>query len=232
MTEILNITSDAKTGKIPLYKSGDRYGRLILTGKSYTINRFLYVEYICECGNIRWTTFYKIRDLHTKSCGCLKLKLLKERNTTHGMWKHPLCYSVWHGIKNRCYNQNEPAFKDYGARGIKVCDEWINDFKSFYDWSMLNGWEKGLEIDRINNNGHYEPSNCRYTTRVVNSKNKRTNIYVEAFGENKCLSDWVRDSRCSVTAQTIKSRINSFNWTPERAISVNSLTSKSKIINA
>ena len=84
---------------------------------------------------------------------------------------HPL-YGVWQNMKNRCYNSNVPAYKDYGAIGIDVCDSWRNDFQPFFDWAKENNWEKGLEIDRIDNDKGYSPENCRIVTRKVNLANK------------------------------------------------------------
>ncbi|MCF6777856.1 hypothetical protein L3V83_14910 [Thiotrichales bacterium 19X7-9] len=86
--------------------------------------------------------------------------------------RHPL-YCVWTDIKKRCNNHNSKIYKYYGERGIKVCDEWSNDFKIFYDWSMLNGYKQGLEIDRIDNDKGYSPDNCRFVTTSINLRNRR-----------------------------------------------------------
>lgn len=91
----------------------------------------------------------------------------------HGLRKSPL-YHVWSGIKSRCNNQSHDAYKNYGGRGISICREWSEDFEKFHDWSMKNGYRKGLDIDRKNNDGNYEPSNCRYVTRFVNCSNTQT----------------------------------------------------------
>src|SRR5690606_10465631 len=92
--------------------------------------------------------------------------------TTHGLRDHKL-YGVWRSMKQRCTQKSHYAYKDYGGRGIKICDEWIDDFKAFYDWSMSNGYEEGLTIDRINNDDGYSPENCRWTTMRVQNTNKR-----------------------------------------------------------
>ena len=91
---------------------------------------------------------------------------------THGLTCHKV-YTVWCCLKSRCYNKNEKSYHDYGGRGIEVCKEWIKDFKSFYDWSMSNEWEEGLQIDRIDNDKGYEPSNCRFVSQLFNANNKR-----------------------------------------------------------
>lgn len=118
----------------------------------------------CDCGNFKEIQSDSLRTGNTKSCGC------RERQK-HGLYQHPL-YTRWKGIKNRCYNRAHNCYKNYGGRGISICKEWLNDFKSFYNWAIENGYEKELQIDRINNNGNYEPHNCRFVTNLENQKNK------------------------------------------------------------
>jgi len=130
-------------------------------------------ECICDCGT---KTISPIASLFTgskKSCGCFG---------KHGLYKHPLNH-IWVNIRNRCKNKNQQSYKDYGGRGIYVCKEW-DDFKSFYQWAILNGWQKGLQIDRKNNDGPYSPDNCRVVTAKVNSNNRRDTIIVNFNGSN------------------------------------------------
>jgi hypothetical protein len=82
-------------------------------------------------------------------------------------------YRIWDKVNQRCRNKNQTSYKDYGGRGITICDEWRNDFMSFYNWAIVNGYEDSLSIDRINNDGNYEPSNCRFSTQTVQSRNTR-----------------------------------------------------------
>jgi len=95
----------------------------------------------------------------------------------HPMYRHGLCYhklyTVWCNVKQRCYNPNHPQYKDYGGRGIRVYIKWRDNFKAFYSWSMCHGWEKGLEIDRKDNDGNYHPKNCRFVIPKVNNDNQR-----------------------------------------------------------
>jgi hypothetical protein len=91
---------------------------------------------------------------------------------THGLHDHPL-YARWKGMKVRCYNKNAIQYCDWGGRGIIICDEWKNNFKTFYDWAITSGYKKELHLDRINNDGNYEPTNCRFVTQAQNNKNKR-----------------------------------------------------------
>ena len=107
---------------------------------------------------------------------------------THGMTDTKI-YGCWCSMKERCGNPNNKSYKRYGARGIRVCEEWM-DFKSFYDWARNNGYKEGLTIDRINNNGNYEPSNCRWTTTKEQNRNYSRNHMITYKGETKCLADW------------------------------------------
>lgn len=127
--------------------------------------------------------------------------------TQHGLRFHPL-YHVWVDIRQRCTNTNHKRYYGWGGRGIKVCEEW-RTFKPFYDWAISNNWEKGLQIDRIDNDGNYEPSNCRFVTTEVNSRNKRNNKYVSIDGESKIIIDWANDPRCAVSYYTFRKRIYS-----------------------
>ena len=110
---------------------------------------------------------------------------------THGKSHTPL-YNVWYAIKQRCYYVNNISYPNYGGRGIIMCDEWKNDFIAFYDWSMLNGYKKGLQIDRINVNGNYTPANCRWVSNYVNANNKRNNINFTYDGKTMTLKEWCR----------------------------------------
>ena len=110
----------------------------------------------------------------------------------HGMSYTPL-WHVWLQMKGRCKNKRNKNYHYYGGRGIKVCEEWDDDFMTFHDWSMAHGYAKGLQIDRWpDKNGHYEPSNCRWTTQLENKQNTRKNVLIEYNGETKCLSEWSR----------------------------------------
>ena len=91
----------------------------------------------------------------------------------HGLSKHPL-YFAWQDMKQRCYNKNRRQYKHWGGRGITVCNEWLHDFKVFYNWSIENGYKKGLQIDRIDNDGNYEPNNCHFVSQAENNRNSRT----------------------------------------------------------
>ena len=122
----------------------------------------------------------------------------------HGLRKTRL-YRIWANIKTRCYNQNDPHFKRWGARGITVCDEWKNDFKSFYDWSMSNGYSDELTIDRIDNNGNYEPSNCRWVSVYEQNKNKRNVKFITYNGKTQSIVEWTHE--LGLGKETIRERL-------------------------
>jgi hypothetical protein len=131
-----------------------------------------YGLYKCHCGIEFKTQTPNIKSGNCKSCGCNRVLRIKEASTKHGMSNHKL-YNVFSSMLQRCTNPNDNRFVDYGGRGITVCEEWINNKQSFLDWSIVNGYESGLTIDRINNDKGYEPSNCRWTTRSIQSRNTR-----------------------------------------------------------
>lgn len=127
----------------------------------------------CDCGNIKDVKISLLNNGGTKSCGCLQKevtsKRLKESNMTHGYSKTRL-YKILSNMKARCYNKNTSSYRDYGDKGIEVCDEWRNSFESFRDWAYENGYNDTLTIDRIDSNGNYEPNNCRWITKSENTK--------------------------------------------------------------
>lgn len=136
----------------------------------------------CDCGKEAVVRTTALTSGHTKSCGCYA-KHLRENgvpHTTHGN-KHSRLYRIWCGMKSRCCNPNVPFYKYYGGKGIAVCEEWQNDFQSFFGWSMTNGYSDGLTIDRINGDGDYSPENCRWVTMTVQNRNKKK--------VNRCLKE-------------------------------------------
>ena len=170
----------------------------------------------CECGNVR-----KVRrddlipwDYPYPNCGCYvseyeaKPEIAEEQDETQEERK--LLRSVWSGMKYRCHNPNDPGYKNYGERGIYVCDRWKDNFENFYD-DMHEGYERGLQIDRIDNDGPYSPENCRWATPTENQRNKRTNRFITTAIGRKTIAEQAEIS--GVRATTIRERIN--NGMPE-----------------
>lgn len=126
----------------------------------------------CLCGKEKDIMIYDILREHTVSCGCYCRELIIKNSTTHGLKDHPL-YGSWCNMIDRCENPNNPGYINYGGRGIKICKEWRNNAGKFVNWCLENGWGENLTIDRIDVNGNYEPSNCRFATRHIQSVNQR-----------------------------------------------------------
>lgn len=150
---------------------GHKFNRLLVIAKSEESYRHIIVN--CDCGiNGIQVDGYSVFDNETKSCGCLNLEKIIERNknnATHGLSGTKL-YDIYKTMISRCSNVNNKVYKYYGGRGIRVCDEWLGEegIKSFHQWSYENGYQEGLSIDRINNDGDYEPNNCQWITRSEN----------------------------------------------------------------
>lgn len=197
---------------IILDEIGKKYGRWTVVSY-FKHNKYsqVYFNCLCDCGNKKVVIMGSLRNGKSVSCGCYGKEKTSEANTKHGMSgnKHGL-YSVWRGMKTRCCDKNFPQYMDYGGRGISVCKEWGNNFKSFFDWAIINGWEKGLDIDRFpNNNGNYEPDNCRFINRSKNCRNKRNNRLICFNGETKTLTEWCE--QMDLNFHTVQHRL-SLGW--------------------
>ena len=144
----------------------------------------------------------------------------KDAGLVHGLAGHRL-YKVWTKMKDRCYNRNNADYVYYGGRGISVCNEWKDDIKAFYDWAMANGYDENAPkgqctLDRIDVNGNYEPSNCRWVSMDVQLANTRRNRFIEFNGERKTMSQWERD--LGFSPGVIEARISRYGWSVERAL--------------
>lgn len=193
--------------------TGQIFGRLTVLSPAPSKNGRARWNCICSCGNERIATTKGLRKGTIKSCGCLISDVLKERNTTHGLSKTRL-YFVWHHMKNRCYRPETKQFKDYGGRGIKVCEEW-HRFEPFRNWALSHGYRDDLTIDRIDVNGNYCPENCRFVDRKNQNRNRRNNHLLTYNGITLCMAEWAE--RVGLKRDTLKDRIYS-GWPVEKAL--------------
>lgn len=131
----------------------------------------------CLCGTVKEMSAWKLtaKAEPSRSCGCLQAKASRDCKLTHGGCGSRL-YAIFKGMKARCFNPNVENYPNYGGRGITVCDEWLNDFTAFRDWALNNGYADDLVIDRINPNGHYEPSNCQWLTVSENTAKRNREL--------------------------------------------------------
>lgn len=166
----------------------------------------------CDCGGIRNVLKYDLFNGKSRRCNSCANKL---RGTwTHGLSKTRL-YKCWKDMKGRCFNPRNTAYHDYGGRGITVCEEWANDFLAFRNWALSAGYSDELEIDRINNDGDYEPENCRWVTKIIQNNNTRRNHYVDYQGSRMTLAQLARKHEIDPTIALKRLRRG---WSLEDAI--------------
>ena len=171
--------------------TGQIFGKLIVIERTQNKKNRGNAQWLCkcQCGNEIIVDSGHLITGHTKSCGCFRVEYMSKKFKKHGMRNERL-YSTWCNMKQRCYDKQSSAYKDYGGRGISICDEWLSDFTNFYNWAIQNGYKENLSIDRIDNNGNYEPPNCRWVTMKEQSRNTRGNRNITYKGETHCLGEW------------------------------------------
>lgn len=185
--------------------TGQRFGRLVVIDRAVELPG-VWWNCQCDCGKQTKVRSSQLRYGFTKSCGCLRDELRVEHNKpVHGETNTRL-YDIWRGMKKRCYVKSSAGYKYYGGRGIKVCDEWIADYKAFSDLAKSNGYTDGLTLDRIDSNGNYEPSNCRWATYIEQENNRRCCHYIEINGVKLTVAQWARITNTPVS--TLKGRIS------------------------
>ena len=198
---------------------GNRYGRLVVVSYYGYENGLDRWKCKCDCGNETIVPRHALESGNTTSCGCYKRQRTIETHYKHGGYKDRL-YGVWIDIKKRCYNENERSYKDYGGRGIEMCDEWKNDYKNFKNWAISAGYDENAgymecTIDRIDVNGNYCPENCRWVDIKVQANNTRSNCVIEYNTEKHTLSEWA--NILGIKTTTLWTRIYTYNWSVEKA---------------
>ncbi len=166
-----------------------------LAGKDKSGSSMWLCECDCENKTQRIISGTSLRFGRSKSCGCTRGEKIKTHGKSSKKNKNELdkkIYKTWEGMKQRCFNENRKGYENYGGRGITICDEWLEDFINFYNWSMENGVDLELSIDRIDVNGNYEPANCRWITFTEQQNNKRDNHLLSYNGETKTIAEWER----------------------------------------
>lgn len=174
--------------------TGMRFGRLVAISKTNERSANGSVKWLfrCDCGNEVVIDGSSVRNGSVKSCGCYHVECATMQGANkrvHGREPERL-YNIWCGMKSRCYNPNAPKYHRYGARGIKVCKEWASDFTAFRDWALTHGYADNLSIDRIDNDGNYEPANCRWATMKQQNRNRSTNHMVDYHGKSVTLVEY------------------------------------------
>lgn len=188
---------------------GMRFGRLVVVSEAPSVKGRAMWLCQCDCGQIRTVAGSHLRNGNTTSCGCLQKEKTIDNNkarSTHGMCRTHI-HRIWLHIKDRCGNEKCKSYMNYGGRGITICDEWKDDFQTFYDYvsKLPHFEEEGYSIDRINNDGNYEPGNVKWSTTKEQANNKRSNRVLEAFCEKHTVAEW--SEKLGISDKTIMSRL-------------------------
>ncbi len=190
---------------------GNRYGRLVVISKSPKSARKIFWLCQCDCGQVATVRGDHLKELRVRSCGCLDM----ERMTTHGKSRTPE-YHAWQAIKDRCGLPHHRNYKNYGGRGITICERWINSFENFFA-DMGERPTPTHSIDRWpDNDGHYEPANCRWATRKEQVDNRRNSLLCTINGKKQCVKDWCKELKI-VSYEAALLRIRK-GWPIERAV--------------
>ena len=176
-----------------LYLEGKKFGRLNVV-KFVGMSRGHDSEFLCkcDCGEIRIVRGYSLKIGNTTSCGCYQKEVCSATFKGHGLSKDP-AYRIIMKMKERCENTNSTGFERYGGRGITICKEWSDHPETFVKWAYENGYSKELSVDRKDNNGNYEPGNCKWSTPTEQARNRRNNVFVKFDGREKVIAEWAEE---------------------------------------
>lgn len=188
--------------------TGMVFGSLCVIEFSHTYNGHSYWLCSCECGESTIARGSHLKTGNISSCGC------KKGNITHRESGTRL-YNVWSQMWGRCTNPNANAYRCYGGRGISVCEEWKR-YEVFRDWALSHGYAPNLSIDRKDNDGNYNPDNCRWTTALEQANNTRRTRFLEMDGRVLSVSEWAR--QLGINQSTLSMRLNKYGWSAEKAL--------------
>ena len=198
--------------------TGQKFGRLtvirIATEEERNNRAEVYWLCKCDCGNEKIISGHSIKRGLVVSCGCYH-KEISQKRRKHGESKTKF-YKLWHGMIESCENPTNGSYKNYGAKGIKVCEEW-HDYENFKNWALNKGYKEGLSIDRIDNYDNYYPENCRWVSFIEQQNNKRNNHYITYNNKTQTMTDWARE--LGINYQTIIARLKR-GWTEQEAVSI------------
>ena len=200
--------------KKEIIKKGDKFGRLTAVRFDHVGRNYQQCWlFECSCGNEKIIKVNGVKTGNTKSCGCLGVEKRLKANTKHGMAGTAI-YSCWDSMIQRCLNQNHKSYKNYGGRGIKVCNKWLK-FENFY--KDMGKIPKGLSLDRIENNKGYYKSNCKFSTRKEQQNNTRQNHYLTHNSKTQTLAQWAEE--LNLNYNTIAKRLR-LGWSVEKTLSL------------
>lgn len=203
-----------KFGKIK-YRIGQHIGHAIYLG-DVPSEKDRKALFKCSCGNTFIAWIHSVKSNIIKSCGCYRKTYMRDKKIKHGLSRHPL-YNVYNNMIERCYNEKNLSYSRYGGKGVKVCEEWRNDFVSFYNWCISNGWDDELQLDKdIKGCGFlYSPETCMFVTPKINSNKRSSSRYLQFNGESKTISEW--SDIYKISHSTLHARLKS-GWSIKDAL--------------
>jgi hypothetical protein len=190
---------------------GIKYNRLEALKEVRMGNRGMIYLFQCDCGNQKELCSSAVRSGHSKSCGCLRSEMTAAKNETHGAVGTPT-YETWQGMKARCLNPNTTAYKNYGGRGITLCQEWLS-FEQFI--ADMGERPDGHTLERIDNSKGYNKENCRWATYAEQNRNTRQNKFLTKNGKTMCMRDWAKET--GIPYPTIQDRVRR-GWLDDRVL--------------
>mgnify|MGYP001558271123 CR=1 FL=1 len=194
--------------------SNKTFGRLTVLCRSENKRRRVYWLCSCSCGNQARVDSFALASGRTQSCGCIWLETVAGHNRTHGRSKDYL-YRIWGLMIQRCENPNNPAYDRYGSRGICVCRQWRKSFTAFVS-DVGERPSSSHTLDRIDNNGDYEPDNVRWATEKQQANNRRSTVFIKYNGVSKTASEWAEVT--GISSKNIRQRLQKYKWTVKRAL--------------